>query len=79
MLKLARIPDRTPVKMTIPCRPTSTRRSTDYAAAYQEAYGASAAGGRARAGHARLVHRERPGVRAARGRRGREGRNDGAG
>jgi hypothetical protein len=42
MLKLARIPDRTPVKLTIHIAPELNDALKDYAAAYQEAYGASA-------------------------------------
>ena len=41
MLKLARIPDRTPVKLTIIVPPELNDALNDYAAAYQEAYGAS--------------------------------------
>lgn len=41
MLKLARIPDRTPVKMTILVPPELHETLTAYGAAYQEAYGAS--------------------------------------
>jgi hypothetical protein len=41
MLKLARIPDRTPVKLTIQISPELNAALHDYAAAYQEAYGAS--------------------------------------
>jgi hypothetical protein len=39
MLKLARIPDRTPVKLTIVIPPELNDALKDYAAAYQEAYG----------------------------------------
>jgi hypothetical protein len=42
MLKLARIPDRTPVKLTILVPPELNEALNDYAAAYQAAYGASA-------------------------------------
>lgn len=42
MLKLARIPDRTPVKLTILVPPELNEALQDYAAAYQAAYGASA-------------------------------------
>lgn len=40
MLKLARIPDRTPVKLTILVSPDLHKALTDYSAAYREAYGA---------------------------------------
>lgn len=42
MLKLARIPDRTPVKLTFLVPPELNEALKDYAAAYQEAYGAGA-------------------------------------
>jgi hypothetical protein len=42
MLKLARIPDRTPVKLTIHIPPELNEALNDYAAAYQAAYGAIA-------------------------------------
>ncbi|MGQ0589515.1 MAG: DUF2274 domain-containing protein [Sphingosinicella sp.] len=42
MLKLARIPDRTPVKLTVLVPPELHEALTAYAAAYQEAYGESA-------------------------------------
>jgi hypothetical protein len=42
MLKLPRIPDRTPVKLTILVPPELNESLNDYAAAYQEAYGAVA-------------------------------------
>jgi hypothetical protein len=38
-LKLARIPDRTPVKLTISIAPDLNAALADYAALYQEAYG----------------------------------------
>ncbi len=38
-LKLPRLPDRTPVKLTITVTPDLLRRLQDYAAAYAEAYG----------------------------------------
>jgi hypothetical protein len=38
-IKLQRIPDRTPVKVTIAVAPDLHRALTDYAAAYQAAYG----------------------------------------
>lgn len=38
MLKLARIPDRTPVKLTILIPPELNEALKDYAAAYQAAY-----------------------------------------
>jgi hypothetical protein len=38
-LKLARLPDRTPVKMTISIAPDLQRELTDYAAIYRETYG----------------------------------------
>jgi hypothetical protein len=41
MLKLARIPDRTPVKLTILVPPELNEALQAYAAAYQEAYGTS--------------------------------------
>lgn len=41
MLKLARIPDRTPVKLAILVPPDLHETLTDYARAYEEAYGAS--------------------------------------
>ena len=41
MLKLGRIPDRTPVKLTILIPPELNEALKDYAAAYQEAYGPS--------------------------------------
>ena len=37
-LKLARLPDRTPVKLTVTLTPDLHRRLQDYAAAYSEAY-----------------------------------------
>ena len=40
MLKLARIPDRTPVKLTILVAPELHERLTAYAAVYEQAYGA---------------------------------------
>lgn len=42
MLKLARIPDRTPVKLTILVPPELNAALNDYAVAYQEAYGSGA-------------------------------------
>lgn len=39
MLKLARIPDRTPVKLTILVPPELHQSLAAYGAAYQEAYG----------------------------------------
>ena len=42
MLKLTRIPDRTPVRLTILVPPELNEALRDYAAAYQEAYGTSA-------------------------------------
>ncbi len=42
MLKLARIPDRTPVKLTILVPPELNEALNEYAAACQAAYGASA-------------------------------------
>lgn len=41
MLKLARIPERTPVKLTILVAPELNETLKAYAAAYQEAYGTS--------------------------------------
>ncbi|HYJ52240.1 MAG TPA: DUF2274 domain-containing protein, partial [Allosphingosinicella sp.] len=41
MLKLARIPDRTPVKLAILVPPELHETLADYARAYEEAYGAS--------------------------------------
>jgi hypothetical protein len=38
-LKLPKLPDRTPVKLTIIVMPELVRRLQDYAAAYAEAYG----------------------------------------
>jgi hypothetical protein len=38
-LKLARIPDRAPVKLTVHVAPELNDALLDYAAAYQEAYG----------------------------------------
>jgi len=38
-LKLARLPDRTPVKLTIAVLPDLHQRLADYAAAYATAYG----------------------------------------
>lgn len=38
-LKLSRIPDRTPVKLTISLMPDLHAALTDYAHAYKEAYG----------------------------------------
>lgn len=37
-LKLPRLPDRTPVKLTVTMTPDLHRRLQDYAAAYSEAY-----------------------------------------
>ncbi|MCJ8159168.1 DUF2274 domain-containing protein [Sphingomonas sp. LaA6.9] len=42
-LKLARIPDRTPVKLTILLSPELKRTLDDYAAIYNETYGESEA------------------------------------
>jgi hypothetical protein len=42
MLKLARIPDRTPVKLTILVPPELDHVLKDYAAAYEAAYGVGA-------------------------------------
>ena len=39
MLKLAKLPDRTPVKITITVMPDLNRALADYAALYREAYG----------------------------------------
>lgn len=39
-LKLARLPDRKPVKLTIHILPDLEAALTDYAAAYEQAYGA---------------------------------------
>lgn len=41
MLKLSRLPDRTPVKLTILVPPELNEALNDYAALYEEAYGAS--------------------------------------
>ncbi|HTU12111.1 MAG TPA: DUF2274 domain-containing protein [Allosphingosinicella sp.] len=41
MLKLAKLPDRTPVKLTILVPPELNDGLNDYAAAYQEAYGST--------------------------------------
>ncbi len=41
-LKLARLPDRTPVKLSIQVLPELHRRLGDYAALYKQAYGADA-------------------------------------
>ncbi len=38
-IKLGRLPDRTPVKLTISISPDLQRDLTDYAAIYREAYG----------------------------------------
>ena len=38
-LKLARLPDRTPVKLTISIAPDLQRELADYAAIYRETYG----------------------------------------
>ena len=38
-LKLRKLPDRTPVKLTISVTPDLNRALCDYAAAYKEAYG----------------------------------------
>jgi hypothetical protein len=40
-IKLARLPERTPVKLTIHVSPDLHRALNDYAAAYEAAYGAS--------------------------------------
>ncbi|MDQ1153461.1 DUF2274 domain-containing protein [Brevundimonas sp. SORGH_AS_0993] len=42
MLKLAKLPDRTPVKITITVMPDLNRALSDYAAVYKEAYGEKA-------------------------------------
>ena len=39
MLKLARLPDRTPVKLSILVSPELNQALTDYAEAYRETYG----------------------------------------
>ncbi len=41
MLKLARIPDRTPVKLTVAVPPELNQALTDYAELYRETYGQS--------------------------------------
>jgi hypothetical protein len=38
-LRLAKLPDRTPVKLSITVSPELHRALTDYAAAYEQAYG----------------------------------------
>jgi hypothetical protein len=38
-LKLAKLPDRTPVKLTISVSPELNRALVDYSKAYEEAYG----------------------------------------
>ena len=40
-LKLPRLPDRTPIKLTISVLPDLNQRLTDYAALYARAYGAT--------------------------------------
>ena len=42
MLKLAKLPDRTPVKITITVMPDLNRALADYAALYRETYGEKA-------------------------------------
>ena len=42
-LKLARLPDRVPVKLTIAVSPELNRALNDYASAYERAYGQSEA------------------------------------
>ncbi|WP_191555603.1 DUF2274 domain-containing protein [Brevundimonas aurantiaca] len=42
MLKLAKLPDRTPVKITITVMPDLNRALADYAALYRESYGEKA-------------------------------------
>ncbi|GAA0770369.1 MULTISPECIES: DUF2274 domain-containing protein [Brevundimonas] len=39
MLKLGKLPDRTPIKLTITVTPDLHRSLADYAAVYREAYG----------------------------------------
>lgn len=39
MLKLGKLPDRTPIKLTVTVTPDLHRSLTDYAAVYREAYG----------------------------------------
>lgn len=39
MLKIGRLPDRTPVKLTVNLTPTLHEALADYAAVYREAYG----------------------------------------
>jgi hypothetical protein len=40
-LKLARLPDRTPIKLTVTVLPDLHARLSDYAEAYAQAYGSS--------------------------------------
>lgn len=42
MLKLGKLPDRTPIKLTISVAPDLHRTLTDYAAVYRETYGEKA-------------------------------------
>jgi hypothetical protein len=42
MLKLAKLPDRTPVKVTITVMPDLSRALADYAALYRDTYGEKA-------------------------------------
>jgi hypothetical protein len=39
MLKLGKLPDRTPIKLTVTVTPDLHRSLADYAAVYREAYG----------------------------------------
>ena len=39
MLKLGKLPDRTPIKLTVTVTPDLHRSLTDYAGVYREAYG----------------------------------------
>lgn len=42
MLKLAKLPDRTPIKITVTIMPDLNRALADYAALYRETYGEKA-------------------------------------
>lgn len=61
-LRLGKLPDRVPVKLTISVSPELNRALSDYARAYEQAYGGVTC--RARPGHARELPGQRPGIRS---------------
>jgi hypothetical protein len=63
-LRLPKLPDRTPVKITISVSPDLNQALLDYAALYGEVYGPDGAGAGSHPGDARKLPRRRPRVRA---------------